>query len=226
MNPPLNILIELAYLPPVSWMALAWQSPALWLEACENFQKGSYRNRCLIAGPNGIQRLSIPLLKGKHQQTPVRDVRIAYKEPWQQVHWRSIQAAYGNAPFFEYYAEELQSFYQKDYSFLFDFNLELLHFLFQKTGRAYALRFTEQYDDITNLPDTVTDFRNTVSPKTPTPPDWFRPVPYAQVFTERHGFLPDLSALDLLFCCGRQSGAVLSKSVSDALFPNNNKPDP
>ena len=71
-----NILLELPYLPPVSWMALAWQSKTLWLEACENYQKGSYRNRCHIAGPNGIQRLSVPLEKGKHQQTPIRQVRM------------------------------------------------------------------------------------------------------------------------------------------------------
>lgn len=225
MNPPLNILLEVAYLPPVSWLALVWQSPVLWLEACENFQKGSYRNRCHIAGPNGVQRLSIPLQKGKHQQTPIREVRIAYEEPWQQVHWRSIQAAYGNAPYFEYYAEDLAPFYQKQYSFLFDFNLELIHFLFKKMGWNGTVSFSEQYNDTPNLPASIADHRNTVSPKPTTLPDWFHPAHYAQVFTERHGFLSDLSALDLLFCCGKQSGSILSKSVKDNFFPINNKPD-
>lgn len=226
MNPNAHILTELTYLPPVSWMAMAWQSDVLWLEACENFQKGSYRNRCHIAGPNGVQRLSIPLLKGKHQQTPIREVRLTYEAPWQQVHWRSIQAAYGNAPFFEYYAESLQPFYQKRYTFLFDFNLDLLHFLFKKMGWNGEIRLTAVYlDQASQAPEIqAPDMRDAVSPKAPAPPHWFQPFPYAQVFTERHGFLPDLSALDLLFCCGKQSGDVLSKSVKDHLSSTNTRP--
>ena len=226
MNPQSNILVELPYLPPVSWMAPAWQSGVLWLEASENFQRGSYRNRCHIAGPNCIQRLSIPLQKGKHQQATVRGVRIAYEEPWQQVHWRSIQAGYGNAPYFEYYVEDLAPFYQKRYSFLFDFNLELLHFLFKKMGWNGEIRFTETWSGQVSSPaDTpVVDFRNKVSPKATTLPHWFQPIPYAQVFTERHGFLPDLSALDLLFCCGKQSAAVLSQSLADHFISTNTRP--
>lgn len=206
MKPDALPSIELAYLPPVSWMALVWTQPVVWLEACENFQKGSYRNRCHIAGPNGLQRLSIPLQKGKHQQTPIREVRIAYNEPWQQVHWRSIRTAYGNAPFFEYYAADLEPFYQKHYAFLFDFNLELLYFLFQKLGWTGETRFTEAYGP--------SAFRDAVSPGGTPPPDWFTPAPYAQVFTERHGFLADLSVVDLLFCCGKMGRDIIQKSVS------------
>lgn len=208
MPPP---LLELPYLPPVSWMALIWPHNAVRLEACEHFQKGSYRNRCHIAGPNGVQRLSIPLLKGKHQQTPIRDVRIAYEEPWQQVHWRSIQAGYGNAPYFEYYADALGKFYQKRYTFLFDLNLDLLHFLCNKIGWAGTIQLSDAFTpppvDPALRPED--DLRYRVTPKTATPPAYFQPRPYAQVFSERHGFLPDLSVLDLLFCRGKQAGDVL-----------------
>lgn len=213
-----TILLELPYLPPVSWMALVWQSDALWLEACENFQKGSYRNRCLIAGPNGVQRLSIPLLKGKHQQTPIREVRISYHEPWQQIHWRSIQTAYGNAPFFEFYSDELAAFYQKRYTFLFDFNLEVLQFLLKKMDWKGTVQFSEQYEEKKQRPGRQMDYRDAVSPKNASPPAWFKPALYPQVFTERHGFLADLSALDLFFCRGKQSGDVLSKSLTDHLI--------
>ncbi|MCK6692716.1 MAG: WbqC family protein [Thermoanaerobaculia bacterium] len=213
-----SVLLELPYLPPVSWMALAWKGDTLWLEACENFQKGSYRNRCHIAGPNGVQRLSIPLIKGKHQQTPIRDVRIAYNEPWQQVHWRSIQTAYGNAPFFEFYGETLAVFYQKRYTYLFDLNLELLQFLFKKMEWKGELRLTEQYEEKIRRPGSCLDYRDAVSPKNAIRSDWFRPAPYPQVFAERHGFLPDLSALDLLFCRGKQAGEILAGSLADHLI--------
>ncbi len=219
MTTSLPPLLELPYLPPVSWMTLVWPHPVIRLEACEHFQKGSYRNRCHIAGPNGLQRLSIPLVKGKHQQTPIREVRIAYEEPWQQVHWRSIRAGYGNAPFFEYYADELAPFFEKRYLFLFDLNLELLHFLLKKMGWRGEIRFTDSYvqpahDPLHEKTGAIdpADFRQLVSPKAPTPPDQFRPAPYPQVFSERHGFLADLSALDLLLCQGKQAVEIFELS--------------
>ncbi|MBK6931191.1 MAG: WbqC family protein [Saprospirales bacterium] len=210
-----HVVLELHYLPPVSWMALAAHAGAVRLEACEHYQKGSFRNRCLIAGPNGTQRLSIPLRKGKHQQTPVRAVRLAYDEPWQQVHWRSIQAAYGNAPYFDHFAGELEQFYQNRLEFLFDFNLGLLQFLLKNLGLSPEIACTESYSDKNSedFPAGRLDFKNTISPKRTPPPRWFYPAPYPQVFTERHGFLPDLSSLDLLFCCGKQSTQVLQNSL-------------
>ena len=120
---------HIAYLPPVSWCSAFWNASQVVIEACEHYQKGSLRNRAYLAGPNGIQRLSIPLLKGKHQQTPIREVRISYHEQWQRQHWRTISTAYGNAPYFEHYAGELHRFYEKEYEFLFDYNLELLKFV-------------------------------------------------------------------------------------------------
>jgi hypothetical protein len=210
-------------------MAYAWRTDVLWLEACENYQKGSYRNRCHIAGSNGVQRLSIPLQKGKHQQTPIREVRLAYDEPWQRTHWRSIRTAYGNAPFFEHYADEVAPFFEKKYTFLFDLNLDVLHFLMKKMAWPGEIRLSETYR-MPGMEDTVTDARNSIVVAGFNPPPigsvvpgfnpppigsvvpGFNPPPksYPQLFMERHGFLPDLSALDLLFCCGKQAGAVFS----------------
>lgn len=203
-------MLELGYLPPVSWMSLLWNNPHLKLEACEHFQKGSYRNRCHIAGPNGVQRLSIPLFKGKHQQTPVREVRIAYDMPWQRLHWRSILAAYGNAPYFDHYVDGLAPFFHQPFPFLFDFNLALLEFVLQKINFTGNIQFTETF-----LPYSVSmpnDYRNQITPKSVTNCPWFYPAPYPQVFLEKSGFLPDLSVLDLLFCYGKQSGNILEAS--------------
>lgn len=205
---PETVLLELPYLPPVSWCALLWQAEAVTLEACENFQKGSYRNRCHIIGPNGLQRLTVPLAKGKHQQTPIREVRISHDENWPLVHWRSIEAAYGRSPFFEHYGPELRLFYEKKWDLLFDFNLALLRFLLKKMGWPGQITLSETYLK-RSQPPAPGDFRDAVSPKNEAAPAWFRPVRYPQVFAERHGFVPDLSVLDLLFCCGKQSGEWL-----------------
>ncbi len=182
-------------------MALAQRAETLWLEACEHYQKGSYRNRCHIAGPNGIQRLSIPLQKGKNHQMPIRDVRISYDEPWQRIHWRSIQTAYGNAPFFEHYADAVAHFLEKPYTFLFDLNLEIVHFLAQQFSWTKDRDLTKDYVPAPLLSNqsAIQDMRGQITPKRPSA---FALSYYPQVFEDRFGFLPDLSALDLLFCCG------------------------
>ena len=192
-----EMILHTAYFPSVPWFSILWSQPTIVLEACEHYQKGSTRNRCHIAGPNGEQRLSIPLVKGKHQQTPIREVRIAYDEPWQRQHWRSIRTAYGNAPFFEHYADGLVPFFERRVEFLFDLNWEVLQFLIQKTGWRGEVLFSEQYEGGTNFKLQTSNFT------------------YPQVFEEKTGFLPNLSMLDLLLCCGKQSGEILTAGKND-----------
>lgn len=202
----MNVVLSLHYLPGVDWLTIAYNSSKCLLEGHENYQKHSMRNRCLIAGPNGIQRLSIPLVKGKNQQTHIREVRIANEEPWQREHWRSIRTAYGNAPYFEHYADELVRFYEKKSTFLFDFNLDLQAWLLGKMGLKPSIELTETFATPSS---TLSDLRGFLQ-------IWdfklFQPAPYVQVFQDRHGFLPRLSGIDLLMCCGKQSVEILEKS--------------
>jgi hypothetical protein len=183
----LGSTLHTAYLPPLAWFAEAARTGTILLEGHEHYQKGSTRNRCTIAGPNGPQRLSIPLEKGKHQQTPIREVRIAYTENWPLVHWRSIRTAYGNAPFFEYFGDDLDAIYQKRPTFLFDFNLLLLEFVLQKTKWPFGIAYTDAY-------------RSNALSST----DAYVAKPYPQVFQDRYGFQPGLSVIDGLMCSGRE----------------------
>jgi len=180
------LVLPTSYFPPAGWMAAICATQTVTLEAYETYQKGGWRNRCMIAGPNGPQMLSIPLEKGKHQQTPVREVRTDNTVNWQKIHWRSIKTAYGNAPFFEYYSEDLAIFFEKKSTFLFDFNLELLHLLTKKFGWKGTIQLSEAYQGQMMLPAVEIS-------------------PYPQVFHEKHGFLPGLSALDVLMCKGKNA---------------------
>lgn len=217
-------ILSLPYLPSIAWCAAAWNSTEVYLEACENYQKGSLRNRCYIAGPNGIQRLSIPLVKGKHQQTPVREVRIAFDEPWQRQHWRAIKTAYGNAPFFEHYADELAPFYERRYEFLFDYNFDLLAFILQKKlgWKGSPVLTREWLPTRTWVP--AIDLREIVADEPDEWPPWFYPTRYPQVFEGRNGFLPNLSVLDLLFCRGKMGGEVLKTSMIEQILGVSEKP--
>jgi hypothetical protein len=213
MDLPQGILLELQYLPPVQYFSKFLLHDGVWIEQQEHYQKGTYRNRAHLAGPNGLQRLSVPLVSGKNRQQPIREVEIAYRQKWQRQHWQSIQTAYGNAPFFEFYADRIAPFYQRSYRFLYDFNRELLLTLLDLCGLTIRPAWTKQYRE--DPGSSVLDFRNAIHPKPryARPDPFFEAVHYRQVFEEKTGFLPNLSILDLLFCTGPQSIMILEASI-------------
>lgn len=207
------ILLELQYLPPIQYFAKLVEYSEVWIEQEENYRKGSYRNRCHIATANGLMRLSIPLEKGKNEQMPIRQVRIAYEEPWQRQHWIGIRSAYGRAPFFDFYAEELAPFYEKEWAYLFDFNWALLLKLMELIGLPADLRLTEAYQE--KPAANISDYRNSIFPKKhrQKKDSRFKAPKYRQLFEERHGFMPNLSILDLLFCTGPQTLLYLESAI-------------
>jgi hypothetical protein len=210
-----HVLIELHYLPSVQFFSKLLAYRRIIIERHENYQKGSYRNRCHIVGANGLQTLSIPLEKGKHQKLPITEVRIAYAQPWHLQHWRSIQSAYANAPFFPYYSEPIQELFEQRPVFLFDFNQQLFELLCRHLGLEHKIDYSTDYHR--PAPPETADLRELISPKDPQArkDHHFIPAPYPQVFTERHGFLPNLSILDLLFCAGPQTVEILRNSFRD-----------
>jgi hypothetical protein len=212
MDKRLPALLELHYLPSVAFFTALSNHREVWIEQCENYQKSSYRNRCHIAGANGLLRLSIPLKKGKNEQQSIKEVEIAYEEPWQHQHWSSISSAYGNAPYFEYYAPELAPFFTEPVPCLFEFSNSLLDKLIQLLQLDVHIHYTREYQRAPVA--AAKDYRNLIHPRKSTP---FNLTPYPQVFTEKHGFLPNLSILDLLFCTGPQASLLLESNIaSDA----------
>lgn len=213
MNPQECILFELQYLPCVQYLAKFTQFDTVVIEQYENYSKGSYRNRARIAGANGMQRLTVPLKSGKNEQQSIKDVKIAYDMPWQSHHWTSIKSAYGNSPYFEFYADELHFFYQHKYEYLFDLNWMLLQKIMSLVQIETKVEFTQTYQKEPAL-NTI-DFRNAILPKANKAKidDTFQQARYPQVFEEKTGFLPNLSILDLLFCIGPMSISILENSV-------------
>jgi len=212
MNPNKDILLELHYLPSIQYFSKLVQHPCVFIEQCENYHKGGYRNRAYIAGANGKTRLSIPLQKGKNQQQSIREVRISYQESWYAAHWVAIRSAYGNSPYFEHYADEIKACYDAKPEFLFDFNLLLLKTLIGLIGIDVRLAFNTTYQA---EPQGILDFRNRIHPKDPlgNMDDHFHIHPYSQVFQEKIGYLPNLSVIDLLFCTGPQSIQLLEHTL-------------
>ena len=180
-------------------------SPSVvYIEACENFQKQSYRNRCRFYGAEGVQILSFPILHegGTHKQ-PISEIKIDYKTPWVQQHERAIVSAYGTSAYFEYYQDELFAILETKYEKLFDLNLALLRFFIEKIGLKVDLRLTKDYVTVPEMED----FRERIHPKRPNTilQDLELEKPYFQVFAPKYGFMPDLSIMDLLFNEGPDS---------------------
>ena len=190
------MVTELHYLPSVAFFLQLVDKETITIEIFENYQKGSYRNRCHIVGANGVMALSIPLEKGKHQQTPIKDVKINYSENWHIKHWQSIKSAYGRAPFWEFYEEQFHAIYQKKHEFLLDFNLELFQLCCKILKIKTTIHFTKEYKK-DYLEENILDLRNTILPN-----QTIILPKYPQLFEERHGFVSNLSIFDLILTNG------------------------
>lgn len=202
------VLSELYFLPCVGVFQHYAQAETIVLEAHENYQKGSYRNRCHILGANGLQRLSLPLAKGKNNQLNIREVQLSHEQDWPRQHWQSIRSAYGNAPFFFYYADQMEESIRHETSSLWDYNSGLLQTIFQLLQWDKKLESSSVY--LPKQADQPGDIRTLFSPKHFADEQNFDWPTYAQVFQERHGFVGNLSILDLLFCMGPQASLYLS----------------
>ena len=131
---------------------------------------------------------------------------------WQKQHWRSLQTAYGSAPFWDFYAPVFERFFTSKFDFLLDYNVEILKIIFKllKIDKTVNISLSTTYNDV--FTEGV-DFRNTINPKINNSINSTNPVIYSQLFNDRYAFMPHLSVLDLLFCCGNQSLSILKKNI-------------
>ena len=186
-------------------------SPSVvYIEACENFQKQSYRNRCRFYGAEGVQTLSFPILhEGGTHKIPISEIKIDYKTPWVQQHERAIVSAYGMSAYFDYYKDELFAILEAGHERLFDLNLALIRFFIEKTGIKVDLQMTQDYEREPQMED----LREVIHPKRPDTilSELDLEKPYFQVFAPKYGFQSNLSIMDLLFNEGPDSILYLKR---------------
>ena len=212
MNP---VLLTSAYLPPVQYFSKLYASPCIYLETYEHYVKQTYRNRALIAGPNGVQALTIPVEHEYSKRPATRDIRLSDHGNWQHLHRNALQSAYEGCPYFEYYADDILHIYDREHRFLVDFNADFLHTICDLLNLKPNLLQTEAYADAQALG--AEDFREVIRPKISHSIDkTFRSVEYYQVFRQKHGFLENLSIIDLLFNMGPESRLILRDSVIES----------
>ena len=222
----MKALLSSTYFGPVQWYQKLHRYDECLIERHESFIKQTYRNRMIIATTNGPLALTIPT--NHDTSMAMKDIRISDHANWRHVHWNALLSAYGESPFFEYYQDDIRPFYEKKYEFLFDFNMEIMEKMIELLDIRPHVRVTDEYfpkkseelrvkSEETTFggrresqfngfaSDEFVDFRDAIRPKKPLPDAEFTPERYYQVYEQKHGFLPNMSILDLLFNEGNEA---------------------
>jgi hypothetical protein len=201
-----TLLIELHYLPCIQFFAYLASFEKVVIDLSDTYTKQTYRNRCRINGANKIEDLIIPIKKNKEPH-----IAIDYGQKWHSKHLRAIQTAYGKAPFFEYYADELFEIFNKKQISLLELNKVLL----TKCLEILDFDFDLNYSEHISLEDKshLYDARNEINPKNPfSNNSIYMPESYFQVFG--NNFVNNLSIIDLIFCEGPQARHFIQKSCT------------
>jgi hypothetical protein len=202
-----SAIFTTAYFPPISYFVALLSYDKIYIEAYENYQKQSFRNRAYIAGPNGKQSLNIPVIKTTGNHTNIKSIELDTQSNWKQQHWNSIATAYNSSPFLMYYVDEIKAVFFNEHNTLWKLNWDLLMLmleLFQIDNKiAETSSFELKYDE-------SIDYRFLIHPKKESLLEsQYINNEYYQVFKDKNGFIKDLSCLDLLFNMGPESGAYL-----------------
>ncbi len=188
----MSLILGSVYIGNIDYYSILNQNSVIEIEVFEHFKKQSYRNRSVIHGANGALNLIIPLEKHGNR-TKIQDIKIDNSQRWQKLHWRSIESAYRSSPYFEFYEDDLKPFYETEYTSLVEFNAAIQNQVIELLGIEVELTPTRSYEKQEGI-----DYRVLLSPKKEAS-SYFTPIIYIQVFSEKNGFLSNLSILDLLF---------------------------
>lgn len=201
-------LIEIQYLPSIAYFSALFGCGGVILEKFEHYEKQTYRNRCYINTARGSVPLIIPVA-ARHGKPLTSEVRIDYSQKWLNNHWRSIQSAYGKAPFFEYFSPELHDELFKKHERLYDLNRGLLTLCLKWLKWTISVSESKQYEKVPAAG--VVDLRSRINPGKPEMvQSFYRPAVYYQVFGNK--FVENLSLIDLIFCEGPGADVIVRAS--------------
>jgi hypothetical protein len=201
------LITDYQYFGPICFIELVYKQKQLCFDKEAAFSKMSFKNRMVILSAQGPLNLTIPILGGRDQKTPIKDILIAYDAPWQAQHFKAIKTCYKRAPYFEYYEADIEKLYTTKKEYVVDF-LEDCHQFIQKSikGKWELIDCKEPINE-----EAVKE----ILPWQPNNYEQFAiQHPYRQVFESSKGFIPNLSILDWLFCEG---GKEISKQLSEPL---------
>ena len=205
----MDSLIHPTYFPNIAHFFVCVQSKKIVLEIEDNYQKQTYRNRTYIYGANGKLQLSVPVIYTQKNRQKYKDVKIFNDDNWQSQHWKSLESAYRTSPFFEFYEDELRPLFEKKQTYILDFNMACFEVICDCLQLELAIENTTAYNKEVN---TLKDYRFLVNSKKEHIINFEE---YIQVFNAKHGYINNLSILDLLFNEGTNAVNYLENQKPD-----------
>ena len=189
----MTVLLHPTYFPSIATFIAIAKADTVVMEVHDNYQKQTYRNRCYIYAANGKLQLSIPVVFSQKNRQKYSEVKIANDYKWQDNHWKSLESAYRTSPFYEFYIDELQPLFTEAFDTILDFNLKCFEVICECLQLETNFTKTEIFE---KEPIDIKDYRGLVNAKK----ENIIPLePYVQVFYSKHGYINNLSILDLLF---------------------------
>lgn len=191
---------HLEFFPSIAWMVFAQQQKNISIELYESFPRQTFRNRCLLLSSDGVQTISVPILRSKTAKLLTKDAEISWKEDWNVRMWRAVYSNYGKSPFFEYYDVEVRKLLEKKHRFLLDLNYDVFDFLRKSFALDINIYATDDY-----VRNKDKNFVDAFRPQTRKEDGEFFET-YFQSFSDKLPFESNLSCLDLLFSMGKEGG--------------------
>ena len=195
----MNVILHPTYLPSIANFIAMVNADEVVFETDDNFLKQTYRNRCYVYGANGRLGLNIPVIHSQKNRQKYRDVKIHNEDNWQINHWKSLLSAYRTSPFFEYYEDDFQPLFSKKTDYILDHNFKCLDVICECLQLELKSSKNKSYQKEAG---DKADYRFLVNAKKEADKKFDN---YTQVFGDKHGFIPNLSILDLLFNEGPNS---------------------
>ena len=201
----MDILIHPNYFPNIHQFTQIIKANNILFEVSDNYQKQTFRNRTYIYGANGKLGLFIPVIHTHKNRELFKDVKISYDSNWMDLHLKSLQSAYRSSPYFEYFEDDFIKLYSEKEKFLADFNIKCIRLISSLLDLDLDYKISGEYVEKTNDIIDLRDLSNARKEKKIDTPK------YIQVFESKHGYINNLSILDLLFSEGPNSVSLIVK---------------
>ena len=200
----MDILIHPNYFPNIYQFTQIIKANNILFEISDNYQKQTFRNRTYIYGANGMLGLFIPVIHTHKNRELFKDVKISYESNWMDLHLKSLQSAYRSSPYFEYFEDNFIKLYSEKEKFLVDFNIKCIKLISNLLDLDLDFKISNEYVEKTNDIIDLRDLSNARKEKKIETPK------YIQVFESKHGYLNNLSILDLIFSEGTNSVLLMN----------------
>ena len=201
-----KIILPSSYFPSIEYFYLMIKYKQVLIETSDFYIKQSIRNHSIILGPNGDQKITVPINRKNKTKTIFKDLKIAMN-PWRKNHIKSIKTAYANSPFYLYYHEEIFKIISKDFKFLLELNKEILFFFIKELNINVNITYTDKY--IKDYGEEALDFRTELKNSKN---DYY--IKYQQTFLNSTKRLNKYSIIDLLFNLGNESKEKILSEIS------------